>query len=95
MPAFAPRRCPRTTRRPPPAPFNTPTGANFASMTDDRTPSTDNSGVVALAMLTPTTNASSVASLPGGDTPTDDAGTTPDATCALARVWRTGGRARR
>ena len=70
----------------PPAPFNTPTGANFPAMTDDRTPSTDNSGVVALAMLTPTTNASSVASLPGGDTPTDDAGTTPDATCALARA---------
>jgi len=70
----------------PPAPFNTPTGGAFPAMTDDRTPSTDNSGVVALAMLTPTTNASSVASLPGGDTPTDDAGTTPDATCALARA---------
>ena len=70
----------------PPAPFNTPTGAHFPAMTDDRTPSTDNSDVVALAMLTPTTNASSVASLPGGDTPTDDAGTTPDATCALARA---------
>ena len=71
-----------------------PDGANFPAMTDDRTPSTDNSGVVALAMLTPTTNASSVASLPGG-TPTDDAGTTPDATCALARALANRRRARR
>ena len=57
----------------PVAPFNTPdAGAGvgrYPAMTDDRTPSTVASGPAGACALTPSTCASSVVSLPGGNTP--------------------------
>ena len=54
-------------------PFNTPdAGAGvgrYPAMTDDRTPSTVASGPAGACALTPSTCASSVVSLPGGNTP--------------------------